>query len=75
MRSCKWSEKKYFGFAVNKQPFYTPLFFMFNMIEKIDKGTIRDKDAVLAVLVAKTNELIEAANLAEKRRVRSKQPF
>ena len=48
---------------------------MFNMIEKIDKGTIRDKDAVLAVLVAKTNELIEAANLAEKRRVRSKQPF
>ena len=43
------------------------------MIEKIEKG-IGDKEALLAILVAKTNELIEAANLAEKR-VRSKQPF
>lgn len=43
------------------------------MIEKIEKG-ISDKEALLAILVAKTNELIETANLAEKR-VRSKQPF
>ena len=44
------------------------------MIVKIEVG-IKDKEALLAILVAKTNELIEAANLAEKRRVRSKQPF
>ena len=44
------------------------------MIEKIDKGAFQDSAATLAILVAKTNELIEAANLAEKR-VRSKQPF
>ena len=43
------------------------------MIEKIEKG-IGDKEALLAILVARTNELIEAVNLAEKR-VRSKQPF
>ena len=45
------------------------------MIEKIERGATRDTAATLAILVAKTNELIEAANLAEKRRVRSKQPF
>ena len=45
------------------------------MIEKIERGSTQDTDAVLAILVAKTNELIEAANLAEKRRERSKQPF
>ena len=44
------------------------------MIEKIDKGAFQDSAAVLAVLVAKTNELIEAANyLAED--TRSKQPL
>lgn len=35
------------------------------MIEKIDKN-ISDKDALLAILVANTNELIEAANRADK---------
>lgn len=35
------------------------------MIEKIGKG-ISDKEAILAILVAKTNELIEAGNHAEK---------
>ena len=42
------------------------------MIEKIEKG-ISDKEALLAILVAKANELIEAANRAEKTS-RSEQP-
>ena len=36
------------------------------MIEKIDKG-ISDEKAMLAILVAKTNELIEVANQNEKK--------
>ena len=35
------------------------------MIEKIEKG-ISDKEALLAILVAKANELIEVANHADK---------
>ena len=35
------------------------------MIEKIEVGT-KDKEALLAILVAKTNELIEAANRVDK---------
>ena len=35
------------------------------MIEKI-KRDINDEEALLAILVAKTNELIEAANHADK---------
>jgi len=36
------------------------------MIEKINKG-ISDENVLLAVLVAKTNELIDAANQNEKK--------
>lgn len=41
------------------------------MIEKIEIR-LTNKEALLAILVAKTNELIEAANNAEKK-VRSEQ--
>lgn len=39
---------------------------MFNMIEKIEVGKTKDRDALLAILVARMNEVIEATNyLAE----------
>lgn len=43
------------------------------MIEKIDKGAFQDSAATLAILVARTNELIDQANTAEKN-MRPKQP-
>lgn len=42
------------------------------MIEKIEKD-ISDKEALLAILVARTNEIIEVTNRAEKVS-RSRQP-